>query len=295
VSAPRVRRPGPCLVAAVLALMLGLIGCGSGAKSPREASVVVTPTPTAAASPGNGTKAWHPPGATTPGSLPPVVSSGRRTEPMVALTFDSNLTDYMISELNSGAVASFYNSAVVDILEQEQVPTTFLLTGKWMERYPEATRRLAANPMFELGSHSYAHAAFHTPCYTLASLPIDQMAADVERSFTVLSAFTNRPTRYFRFPGDCYDDAALRAIAPVGCTVIHYDVASGDAFGTNVDAIVRQTLTRVHNGSIVVMHITGGNTAPLTAKALPRIIDGLRAKGFRLVRVSTLLGQEGGG
>jgi peptidoglycan-N-acetylglucosamine deacetylase len=171
----------------------------------------------------------------------------------VALSFDSNLTDYMIRELGSGKVASFYNAAVVDELDQNAVPATFFLTGKWMERYPDATRRLAGNPLFELGSHSYARAAFHQPCYGLGSLPTEQMATDVEHSFDILSRFTAHPTRYVRFPGDCYDSTALAAVAPVGCTVIHYDVASGDAFGTNAKAIVRHVLSTVHNGSIVVM------------------------------------------
>jgi hypothetical protein len=37
------------------------------------------------------------------------------------------------------------------------------------------------------------------------------------------------------------------------------------------------------------MHITDGDTAPLTAKALPPVVEGLRARGYELVRVSTLL------
>jgi hypothetical protein len=37
------------------------------------------------------------------------------------------------------------------------------------------------------------------------------------------------------------------------------------------------------------MHVTGGNTAPLTARALPAVVVGLRTRGFQLVRVSALL------
>jgi len=37
------------------------------------------------------------------------------------------------------------------------------------------------------------------------------------------------------------------------------------------------------------MHITGGNTAPLTSYALPQVVAGLRQKGFTLVRLSDLL------
>ena len=75
--------------------------------------------------------------------------------------------------------------------------------------------------------------------------------------------------------------------------MVQYDLASGDAFGTNVQAIVRQVLDHAHNGAIIVMHITGGNTAPLTAQALPAIITGLRAKGFDLETVTQLLTAAG--
>jgi peptidoglycan/xylan/chitin deacetylase (PgdA/CDA1 family) len=207
----------------------------------------------------------------------------------VALTFDSNLTDAMIQELDQHRVASFANVAVIDQLDQLQVPATLFLAGKWVERYPDLTRRLAADPLFELGSHSYEHRAYKQPCYGLGTLPAAAMAGDIDRSEQVLRQFTSHPSPYFRFPGGCYDAAALRAIAATGVTVIQYDLASGDAFGTSVRAIVNNVVNNAQNGSIVVMHITGGNTAPLTAFALPQVVSGLRAKGFNLVRISDLL------
>ena len=78
-------------------------------------------------------------------------------------------------------------------------------------------------------------------------------------------------------------------MASTGVVVVQYDVASGDAFGTSVNAIVDQTLRETTNGSIVVLHLTGGDTAPLTALALPRIVDGLRGRGLQLVKPSDLL------
>ncbi len=228
-------------------------------------------------------------GPTALPSIPAVIEHGSRDRPEVALTFDSNLTDAMIHELDTGKVASFANLDAIALLEREHVDASFFLSGKWIERYPDVTRRLAANPHFELGSHSYAHRAFKLPCYGLGGLPVTEMAADVERSEQVLRHFTERPVPYFRFPGGCYNDTALRAVAPTGVIVIQYDVASGDAFGTSVPAIVREVLTHTRNGSIVVLHITDGNTAPLTAQALPEIISGLRARGFRLLKLSELL------
>jgi peptidoglycan/xylan/chitin deacetylase (PgdA/CDA1 family) len=224
---------------------------------------------------------------TGPGSPP--VTAGPRHRHAVALTFDSNLTDSMIRELDTGKVASFDNTAVIDELDEARVPATLFLAGRWMERYPETVRRLAADPLFELGSHSYAHLGFTEHCYDLGRIPEDRMAADVQRSEDLLRSFTPKATKLFRFPGGCFDDAALRAVEPTGVTVVQYDVASGDAFGHSVPAIVGQVLDRARNGSIVVMHITGGNTAPLTADALPAIVAGLRARGFDLETVTQLL------
>jgi len=219
-----------------------------------------------------------------------VVFHGSRSQPMVALTFDTNMTDSMLAELDKGTVKSFVNQAAIDELRRLQVPATIFIAGKWAERYPEVTRSLAGDPLFELASHSYAHRAFKAPCYGLgAAMPVADMAPDVEQSEAILRQYTDHPTPYFRFPGGCYDQAALDAIGPTGVVVVQYDVASGDAFGSSVNAIVSETLRQTAKGSIVVMHLTGGNTAPLTAEALPRVVDGLRARGLRLVKLSELL------
>jgi len=279
----RRRRVALAVLAVAVTVATGAVVLATSSDSPtrarRRAAPVVTTAPVTVPT------TVPPP----PPPVPPVFYNGPRDRPLVALTFDSNLTDAMIQELDSGKVASFANVGVIDELDQLQVPATIFLAGKWMERYPDLTRRLAADPLFELGSHSYAHEAFHQPCYGLGTLPTADMEADVAHSEALLRQFTARPTPFFRFPGGCFDGAALRAIAPTGVTVIQYDLASGDAFGTSVSAIVHNVVNNTQAGSIIVMHITGGNTAPLTAYALPAVVTGLRQKGFTLVRLSDLL------
>ena len=218
-----------------------------------------------------------------------VLSHGSRLRPLVALTFDSNLTAYMIRELNRGTIRSFDNTTEIRELIHLHVPATFFLSGLWMQRYPQTTRQLAAVPFFELGSHSFSHRGFAPHCYDLGVLPESAMVSDINASERTLARYDSHPTRLFRFPGGCYTTAALQAAARAGVEVVQYDVASGDAFGQSVNRIVRHTLSSVRNGSIVVMHITGGDTAPLSAPALPLIVRGLRARGFRLVTVSQLL------
>jgi peptidoglycan-N-acetylglucosamine deacetylase len=218
----------------------------------------------------------------------PVIVRGPAALPRIALTFDSNMTDAMLQSLASGKVKSYANVAVIDELQRGHIPATFFLAGKWVERYPELTRRIAADLNFELASHSYAHLGFTDHCYHLGKLPTEAMAADVERSFQVLAPFGGRQTGYFRFPGGCYDTTALRAIAPTHCTVVQYDIVGGDAFNNNANSITDNVLRHAHNGGIVVLHITEAN-APRTADALPSIISGLRSRGYQLVSLSTLV------
>jgi peptidoglycan-N-acetylglucosamine deacetylase len=228
------------------------------------------------------------PGALPRGTRPTVISHGPRDRKRIALTFDSNMTDAMLHRLAAGRVRSYASPAVVDELQKSRTPATFFLAGKWVEAYPELTRRIAADPRFELASHSWSHEGFRPHCYTLGEIPRADMAADVERSFEVLARYAGRQSRYFRFPGGCYDRAALAAVAPAGCTVVEYDDVSGDAFGTSARAIEEATVRQARPGSIVVLHITGDN-ARHTGAALPGIVRRLRAGGYELVTLGDLL------
>ena len=218
-----------------------------------------------------------------------VVSHGDRSRPLVALTFDADMTPAMVQDLQSGRVKRFVNDGVVAALHDLDVPATFFLSGLWIERYPDTARAIAADPNFEVASQGYSQQAFRADCLSLPTIDLARATDDLERSQTVIEGISSRPVPFFRFPGGCYDAASLAAIRPANLQVVEYDVVSGDAFATDPARIVGQTVPAVQNGSIVVLHLTGGNTAPVTDRALPGIVRQLRARGFQLVRVSDLL------
>jgi peptidoglycan/xylan/chitin deacetylase (PgdA/CDA1 family) len=276
IAAPAV---GLALLTGCAAAQPAAPGAVTTAPAAARPALTSAPQPASAAEPG------YAPGD----GVPAVVAHGPAGRHRIALTFDSNMTDAMLHRLDTGQVDSYANTAVVDELEARHVPATFFLSGKWVERYPGLTRQIAADPRFELASHSYAHLGFTAHCYTLGSLPAARMAADVEHSFDVLAPFGGHQTRYFRFPGGCYDAAALRAVAPAHATVVQYDDVGGDPFNDDTGSITRHVLAQAHDGGIVVLHITKAN-APRTADALPGVIDGLQARGYRLVTLSDLLG-----
>ncbi len=208
---------------------------------------------------------------------------------MVALTFDADMTPGMLRSLKSGRLKSSYDHRIIDTLDSTHTPATIFATGMWMERYSAVTARLAADPLLEFGDHSYRHSAFTAPCYGLPVLPSRERTADVRHTARILDRLVPAHTPYFRFPGGCHDKAAVRAVLAAGVTPVQWDVISGDAFGHDPHAISRHVLASVRGGSIVIMHLNGAPTAPSTHAALPSIIRGLRAKGLRTVRLSSLL------
>jgi peptidoglycan-N-acetylglucosamine deacetylase len=208
---------------------------------------------------------------------------------IVALTFDADMTPGMLSELRSKKVASWYNEKVIAALRQDQVPATLFMTGLWIEAYSDITHELSADPLFELGSHSYSHGAFHSPCYTLFPIPEAKQADEIQKTDALLKKYTVSYKKYFRFPGLCYDDASAKKVTDQGYTVIGGDVDGADAFVNSPKWTASDIVTNVHPGSIVVLHMHGGHNAPDTAAALPDAIKRLRAEGYTFVKVSDLL------
>ncbi|MEU8437696.1 polysaccharide deacetylase family protein [Streptomyces sp. NPDC029216] len=292
-------------VAAVAVLGAALTGCGGGAGAPQGAGQARMGTPAAsgpahasapappsasAASPQAGAPAQVPTLAPGPGGLTPVFERARqRTEKTVALTFDADMTSDQGPRAASGE--RFDNPELIDALRRLKVPSTVFMTGRWAEEYPDQAKAIGTDPNFEIANHSYSHHAFKSPCYGLPALDAPAARADVERAFAAFKkAGAVNTVPYFRFPGGCYDDQALRALAPAKVTAVQWDVVSGDAFAKDPDAVAEQVLAGVKPGSVVVMHCTH-SAAPVTGQAIEKIVPELRKRGFRFVKVSELMGK----
>jgi peptidoglycan/xylan/chitin deacetylase (PgdA/CDA1 family) len=109
---------------------------------------------------------------------------------LVALTFDADMTPKMLNELKSRRVASWYNQRVIATLREAHIPATLFLAGLWIERYPALTRDLSADPLFEIGNHSYSHPGFRSPCYSLGSIRKSDQVAEVQRTDALLRKYT---------------------------------------------------------------------------------------------------------
>lgn len=218
-----------------------------------------------------------------------VIQHGPRTLKRVALTFDADMTRGMQQNLKSGRVKSYYNAAVVDALTSTHTPATFFLAGMWAQVYPQQAKMLAQNPLFEIGNHSYDHPGFSQPCYGLPSVPEAAKRSNMAQAQTAIAAATGVTPKFFRFPGGCATASDVKIAESLGMKVVHWDVIGGDVNQHSAAQVVRHSTTGVQNGSIIVLHVSGGH-APMTGKALPDIIRILKGQGYEFVTVGQLLG-----
>lgn len=205
--------------------------------------------------------------------VPSVAISGVETqEPVVALTFDACATKQQ---------ANGFDEKIFEILERESIPVTIFMTGTWAEKHPGPVKRIATADWIEIGNHSYSH-----PRLTL--LEPAHLREQIRYTNRILQDRLGRPAMSLRPPAGAWNQAVLRAANQEALPLVLWSVVSGDAGGhIPAERIRRIVLEQTKPGSIVIFHIN--NRGPFTKHALPDIIAGLRAKGFRFATVSQLL------
>jgi peptidoglycan-N-acetylglucosamine deacetylase len=209
-------------------------------------------------------RAVHPNGCVASG---PVFQQFGPPQREVALTFDD------------GPDQS--TPAMLEALEQAHASATFFQIGRQIAGREALLRRMLADGD-AIGDHTWNHA-------DLVRDP--SVAADeiVRTAAAIRDATGGYLTCLFRAPYGSVDNALFALVRGMGMTTIGWDVDPRDWSMPGTGAIVARVLRAVTPGAIVIMH-DGGGPRGQTVAAVPRIVAGLRARGYRLVTVPQLLG-----
>ncbi|WP_239070128.1 MULTISPECIES: polysaccharide deacetylase family protein [unclassified Streptomyces] len=232
--------------------------------------------------------------APAPATVCPTGTTG--TTPTAALP--SNLLGRTVRTMPTDrqVVALTFNSAwdetgldtVLKVLHDYQAPATFFLTGQFAELHPAAARSMAAAG-HGIASHSYSHPHF-------ADLTCSGREREVRLADQALrAAIGTAPLPFFRFP---YGETNAQQVAEVnamGFANIEWTDDTngylGTAGGMTVQKAVNRALNSLAPGEIIQMHVgdPNGRGPILDALALPLIIDAVRARGYEIADLRTLL------
>jgi peptidoglycan/xylan/chitin deacetylase (PgdA/CDA1 family) len=137
----------------------------------------------------------------------------------------------------------------------------------------------------ELENHSWDHPN------RMQLLSDDEVRDEILKADAAIAKVTGRRTAFFRFPAISYDARVLADAEDLGFRVVHYRWEVGDPDPhESADRIVRETLEGTRPGDILIYHINGRGWH--TAEALPRLIAGLQAKGYRFVLLKDYLTEK---
>jgi len=198
----------------------------------------------------------------------------------VYLTFDADMTPFMKEKLDKGIVSSYYSKDLVSYLEKEKIPSTIFVTGMFAEIYGDLIKEMGKYPEIEIANHSYSHPGFENPCYKLKTISTDAAKIEeTEKTQKILTALTGITPKYFRHPGLCHNEHDDLLAKKMGLIVSDDGITSGDAFNKNPKNIIRNVLSKVHDGSVIIMHL-GGPNAPAIDVAIKGMVDKLKEDGY---------------
>lgn len=206
--------------------------------------------------------------AVTPGTAPlQPTPADAPPGPVIALTFDDGPWPGQTEQ-------------ILAILQERQAVATFFMLGNRIEMAPDLARAVAASGS-AIGIHSWSHRTFST-------LPPDQLDWEITATRRYVQEITGVTPRFIRTPGGEITPTILDAISRAGLTSALWTIDPKDwQKGATAESITNSVLGMAYPGGIVVMHDGGSNRAA-TIAALPGIIDGLRAAGYRLVTLDEI-------
>jgi len=199
----------------------------------------------------------------------PFVARGGGKRRLVALTFDDG--------------PGPYTPQVLEALNRRNAKATFFFVGSQERTFHNATIAQIRRGHV-VGDHTESHRRLDTLS------PRDQYD-ELLVPFQWLARYGLPKPVLFRPPYGTYNETTFEQAKRLGLLMVMWSVDSQDYRKPGVPAIVQRVVAGVRPGAIVLMHDGGGDRSQ-TVKAIPRIVNALRARHYHLVTIPELLRQD---
>ena len=197
----------------------------------------------------------------------------KTNEKILALTMDA-----------CGSKTDSLDEDLIAFLTKEQIPATLFITSRWIEKYPDKFKRLAANPLFDIQNHGKDHRPASLTGQSIYGIEgtenAKELAKEVLDSANKIERLTGKRPIFFRSGTAYYDEYAVSLISDLGFQSIGFAVL-GDKGATYTAPEVVQAFLTAKAGDIIICHMN--HPEKETGKGLMQVLPMLKKKGYRFV------------
>ncbi|RYY67139.1 MAG: glycosyltransferase [Chitinophagaceae bacterium] len=191
---------------------------------------------------------------------------------------------------------------ILDVLSEKHVPATFFLVGQNCENNIPLVKRIFREG-HELGDHTFTHP-------NIAEVSHQRAVVEMEATRLLIECITGHSTVLFRAPYNAdFTPEKIEELMPVAIARTHNYLDVGESIdpedwepGVTADTIfqrvvdIKNKIERegrdLTGGNIILLHDAGGDSRAETLKALPRIIDYYKQRGYTFTTVADYLGKK---
>jgi peptidoglycan/xylan/chitin deacetylase (PgdA/CDA1 family) len=194
----------------------------------------------------------------------PVLIRGPQEGKRITLTFDDGPSER-------------FTGQILDILREYQVPATFFVCGRNVEKHPDLLRRIVAEG-HEVGNHTYSHLFVYFKSRR-------RIAEEIDRTQAIIGKAVGFRPKVFRPPYGARWFGLVPTLLERGMHMVLWS-ATGYDWKKDVPGIIESALRELKPGAVLLLH-DGRNTLPAseidrsrTVLALPGIISTARRRGY---------------
>lgn len=175
------------------------------------------------------------------------------------------------------------SETILNTLIQKKAAATMFPMGWWAKTHPDYLRRLDTAG-FPIGTHGDQR-------ILMTQQSDNEVRRDLNNSIVAIESVLGRKIDEIYTPyADDVDQRVRSIVSTRGLLPVGWNIAAAD-YGTGVTEqyVYDRVMNSVYPGAIIEMHLDGPATEQSTARALPRIVNDLRARGYELATVPEMI------
>ena len=167
--------------------------------------------------------------------------------------------------------------SILETLENNDVHITFFMVGDWVDKYPEAVKKIN-EAGHEIGSHSNTHSHVN-------KLSAEKNLEEINLSVAKIQKITGQKTNIYRAPYGEYNNTVIKTAEENGYYTIQWNLDTLDYKGLTGEQMWNRLKNKLENGAIILSH----NGTKHTADSLDMLIKNIKSKGYEIITVSQLI------